>query len=262
VALLVPLSLVKSGGIEGYRRFAQNTEKHASTPLTNYMGLRTAVAFSLSETGRVLRNDKLEDPWGAWKIAKLRTFRERKPIFFFFAIAFGVLLWYAVRGVEPWVACSLSTTMIAVGAELTCYYYAFLVGVALLYAIRREAGLVLLVVTAASSFIDWAPTRVLPNMPPWIWLHMPTWLDEQYMWMGVVTLLGFGLILYRFAFMPEEMALLEGESVGAPAPGQDAAAAPAVAITSADRDEAKDSSKDSPRDRRGGANGRKGRKKK
>ena len=35
---------------------------------------------------------------------------------------------------------------------------------------------------------------------------MATWLDEQYMYMGAVTLIGFGWILYRFGFVPEELA--------------------------------------------------------
>jgi hypothetical protein len=219
VATLIPISLATSGGIEGYRRFAQNTEKHASTPLTNYMGLRTLVAFKPSETGRMLRNDRNEDPWGKWKEAKLRTFRERKPFFALLVLGFLALLWYAVRGVDPWVACALSATLIAVGVELTCYYYSFLIVVAVLYEKRREAGAALLLVTAATSFIDWAPTRFLPDTAPWVWLKMPTWLDEQYMWMAVVTLIGFGWILYRFGFVPEVApALATAEAAGAAAP--------------------------------------------
>ena len=81
VALLVPLSLVKSGGVEATSSFKQNSEKHTSTPLTNYMGLRTLIAYAPSEAGRFLRNDRLEDPWGAWKLAKLHTFRQRKVLF-------------------------------------------------------------------------------------------------------------------------------------------------------------------------------------
>jgi hypothetical protein len=61
---------------------------------------------------------------------------------------------------------------------------------------------VLLAVTAATSFIDWAPTRFLPRRPPWDHLQMPTWIDEQYMWMSVVTLLGFAVILYEVGRAP------------------------------------------------------------
>ena len=182
--MLVPLSLVKTGGIQAYVHFKQNSEKHKSTPLTNYMGLRTVVAYTPSEAGRFMKNDRLDDPWGPWKIAKLRTFHERKFLFAIAALGFATLLWFAVRGAEPWVACALSAMMIAVGVELTCYYYSFLIVVALLYDKRKEAGAMLLAVTASTSFIDWAPTRFLPETGIWRWLKMPTWLDEQYMWMG------------------------------------------------------------------------------
>jgi hypothetical protein len=200
VALLVPISLATSGGIDGYRRFAKNTSKHKETPLTNYMGLRTVVAYKASEIGKVLRTDKLEDPWGAWKEAKLRTFKERRWLYVLAVAGFMALLWKAVRGAEPWVAYSLSAMLIAVGVELTCYYYSFLIAVALLYEKRREVGAVLVGVTAATGIIDWAPTRFLPDTVPWSLLRMPTWLDEQYMWMSVATLAGFAYILYRFGY--------------------------------------------------------------
>ena len=197
VAVLVPVSLATSGGVDGYRRFIQNSQKHQATPLTNYMGLRTIVAYKPSEAGHVLKNDKADDAWGAWKQARLRTFHDRIPIFVLLAAAFLLLVWYAVRGSEPWLAAALSATTIAVGpSELTCYYYSFLVAVALVYYERAEAGAILAAVTSATSFIDWAPTRWIPWWP----LKMPTWLDEQYMWMSVVTLVGFGWILYRIGF--------------------------------------------------------------
>ena len=73
------------------------------------------------------------------------------------------LLFAALRDAEPWMACSMGAMMIAVGIELTCYYYSFLFAVAFLYRKRKEAGAILLGVTAATGFIDWAPTKYLPN---------------------------------------------------------------------------------------------------
>jgi hypothetical protein len=222
VAVLVPLSLVTSGGIDGYRRFIQNSEKHQATPLTNYMGLRTVVAYKPSEAGHILKNDKAEDAWGVWKQAKIRTFHERFVWYLVLALGFLALLWFAVRGTEPWLAAALSATTIAIGpSELTCYYYSFLVAVALVYYKRVEAGAILAAVTAATSFIDWAPTRWLPNSMPWSNLKMPTWLDEQYMWMSVVTLIGFGWILYRFGFPPPaEAAVATPGAPPAPSDGE------------------------------------------
>jgi hypothetical protein len=90
--------------------------------------------------------------------------------------------------------------------ELTCYFYSFLIVPALLWVRVRWAGIVLLAVTAATSFIDWAPTRFLPHRPPWDHLQMPTWIDEQYMWMSVVTLLGFAIILCELGREPRPAA--------------------------------------------------------
>ena len=211
-ALLVPLSLITSSGIGGYRAFIFNTQKHKETPLTNYMGLRTVVAYSPSEAGRVLKDDHLEDPWATWKRTKLLTFHDRRIFNWAFQAAFLLALFAAVRGVEPWVACCLGAMMMAIGVELTCYYYSFLFVVALLYHKRREAGAILLGVTAMTGFLDWAPTRYLPDTKPWANFKMPQWLDEQYMWMSVATLAGFFWILYRFATVPET-APLEVEAV-------------------------------------------------
>jgi hypothetical protein len=197
---LVPLSLATSNGFQAYRMFVQNSKKHTSTPLTNYMGWRTVVTYKEREAGRFLRTDRLEDPWKDWKDARLRTFHQRKWVYLLGVLGFAALLYRAVRGLSAWEATALGSIMIAVVPELTCYYYSFLIVLALLYARRKEVGLALLGVTAATGFIDWAPTQFLPKRFPWIYLQMPTWLDEQYTWMSVMTLLGIGFILYRFAF--------------------------------------------------------------
>jgi len=242
VAVLVPVSLVRTGGVDSYRSFVRNTVKHAETPLTNYMGLRTVVAYKMSEAGRVLMNNRMDDPWGPWKIAKLKTFHHRMPIFLVLAAGFAALLWFAVRGADPWVACALSASMIAVGAELTSYYYSFIVAVTLLYHKRHKVGAIMLGVTAITSFIDWAPTRFLPDTRPFIFFKMPTWLDEQYMWMGLVTLLGFVWIMYDFCFPPGQAAgatrkayaaVLRFLGLDEPAPAPAAAAAGAAVAAGA-----------------------------
>ena len=202
VAILVPVSLVTSNGIAGYRAFKFNTEKHKETPLTNYMGLRTVVAYSPSEAGRVMKDDWQEDPWGPWKRQKLQTFHQRRWLNDLLIAGFVALLYVALRDAEPWVACSMGAMMIAVGVELTCYYYSFLFAVAFLYAKRREAGAILLGATAITGIIDWSPTRYLPDVKPWVGLKWSQWLDEQYMAMSIFTLGAFVWILYRFAYLP------------------------------------------------------------
>src|SRR5262245_37665227 len=191
IGTLMPLSLVTSNGLDGYKAFIFNTRKHKETPLTNHMGLRTVVTYSTSEAGRSLQDSRDEDPWGKWKRAKVATFKRRFPLYLLFAAGFAALLFASLRTTEPWIACSMGSMMIAVGIELTCYYYSFLFATTFLYSKRKEAGAILLGVTAATGFIDWAPTKYLPTTGPLANFHMSQWLDEQYMFMSVATLLGF-----------------------------------------------------------------------
>ena len=98
--------------------------------------------------------------------------------------------------------------MIAIGIELTCYYYAFLFATAFLYSKRKEAGAILLGVTALTGFTDWAPTRYLPPWAP----HLSQWLDEQYMFMSIWTLVGFVWIMYLFATPAPALELAEARA--------------------------------------------------
>ena len=109
-------------------RSSSTPSKHKETPLTNHMGLRTVVTYSPSEAGRSLQDDRDEDPWGNWKRAKVATFKRR-------AAALPAVRARAssaccsrrcAANAEPWVACAMGSMMIAVGVELTCYYYSFL----------------------------------------------------------------------------------------------------------------------------------------
>lgn len=185
VALLFPISLAVSGGIGAYKQFVQNTIKHKETPLTNYMGLRTVMAYRPKEVGRYMRDDKLTDPWQKWKTARLRAFQNAKPAYALVVLAFLALLLAAVKRAEPWVAAAAGAMFIAVGVELTSYYYAFLVVVVLLHAKRPDTGWWLLLCTAFTGFIAWAP---LPRMS--------TWIDEQYTLMSAGTIAAFVAILW------------------------------------------------------------------
>jgi hypothetical protein len=227
VAILVPISFVTSSGIAGYRAFAFNTNKHKETPLTNYMGLRTVIIYSPSEAGRNMKDDRQEDPWGPWKRQKVKTFHSRFPIYLIVAGGFVALLYQALRDAEPWVACALGGMMMAVGVELTCYYYSFLFAITLLYSKRKEAGAILLGATAITGIIDWSPTRYIPDVKPWMNFKWSQWLDEQYMFMSIFTLAAFAWIMYRFAYTP---------MIGEGAPAVAAAAAGAGATRSDDDD--------------------------
>ncbi|HEY0708624.1 MAG TPA: discoidin domain-containing protein [Polyangia bacterium] len=186
-AFLVPVSLAVSGGVHGYRRFVENTMKHKETPLTNYMGLRTVVAYRPLEAGRFLKDDKLTDPWVKWKTARVDAWKEARPVYVALVLAFIFILGLATRHVEPWVAAALGITLIPIGVELTCYYYAFIIGVAVLWTEREEVGRWLLFLTGYTQFAAWAPL-----------MGMPTWLDEQYTYMSFATIAVFAAVVLVF----------------------------------------------------------------
>ena len=187
VLVLVPVSL-PIVGVRGYREFVENSVKHAETPLTNYMGLRTLVAYRPSEVGRHLRSDTDVDPWGKWKTAKLEAFARAKPIFAILLLAYLGLLLFAVRERPAWLAAALGATVCAFAVELTSYYYAFIFAVALAAHERDDIARILFGTTALIGVIAWAPFPV-----------MPTWWDEQYTLMSLATLVGFVAMLARFA---------------------------------------------------------------
>jgi hypothetical protein len=98
-----------------------------------------------------------------------------------------VALALAVRRHEPWVAAALSVGLIAFGVELTSYYYAFVIGVALLHDRHESVGRWLLALTTFTQVIAWAPVR-----------GMATWSDEQHVAMAAASLVAFAAVLWLF----------------------------------------------------------------
>lgn len=189
-ALLVPASLAVGGGIDAYRGFVANTRKHQATPLTNNMGLRTVVTYRPSEIGRHLHAEGANDPWGRWKVARLAAWKSsRWAAAGLAATALLLVARGARRSREPWIALALSAAWIPFVVETTSYYYAFLVVPALLWTVRRSAGMLLLALGALSLWISLAPLS-----------GMPTWRDEQYTWISLATVGVLLALLVTFAF--------------------------------------------------------------
>ena len=112
---------------------------------------------------------------------------------------------------------------------------------ALLWSKRKEVGVALLLATALTGFIDMAPTQYLPSQFPWTRLRiMPTWLDEQYMWMSVATLGAIAWILYEFGFVVRTQAALMPHALSSLA---DAGASAAPRTEKAAKSEAKSEKK-------------------
>jgi hypothetical protein len=153
VALLVPLSTVYGGGIDCWRGFVANSEKHLSTPLTNNMGWRTVLAYSLPTRVQVERNYHARDPFAKWKQDQLDNFARHKPVYVIGLFAFLALLGMAVERHDDWVALTLGTGLIIFAAQLTCYYFIGFIAFALLWPYLSWSGWALAMVSFASCQI-------------------------------------------------------------------------------------------------------------
>jgi hypothetical protein len=213
--LLFGVSLAVSGGVTSYRDFAANTSKHKETPLVNNLGIRTVLSWRPSEVGRHTNDSRLTDPWAKWKEARLKSWKQALPVYAVLALAWLVLLGVSSRGNQPWVAAALGLTFVPVATELTSYYFAFLLGVALLVEQREQVGRWLLLMTAFTQFVAWAPLR-----------GMSHWGDEQYTLMAAATMAILGAILWIFRRPIEQTALsstawaASSSPATAPSPGK------------------------------------------
>ena len=188
-ALLVPVSMVIGGGPQVYRQFMVNTIKHQGTPLTNHMGLRTVVSYRPTEIGRRLHSETAPEPWARWKEARLAAWGQSRGVAGGIALAVLALVALgAVRHRELWIGAALGAAFIPFAVELTSYYFAFLLVPALLWTVRREAGIALLLLGAFGLFVSLSPFE-----------GMPTWRDEQYTLISLATLVTLIFVLLRCA---------------------------------------------------------------
>ena len=162
--ILVPASAVYGGGLDCWRGFIVNSQKHLQTPLTNNMGWRTVVAYRYSTRAQVERDHRALDPFAKWKHDQLENFRQRKLVYLAGLLGFLVLLGMAVERHPDWVALTLGTGLIIFAAQLTCYYFIAFLAFGLLWPYLRWSGWALALVSAAScviplGFLGWDDDR-------------------------------------------------------------------------------------------------------
>ncbi len=156
-AILVPASSAVSGGFGAWPAFVANSAKHASTPLTNYMGLSTVVSFRPSNRQEVAVDRGLDDPYLRFKELHNQSFRRSLPIFLALLAGLGWLVLRAARSeAEWWAVAALGFAIIPAATELTCYYYSFLTAAALFSRRRPEIAAALLATAAATHAIAFA----------------------------------------------------------------------------------------------------------
>jgi hypothetical protein len=159
LGVLIPASSWATNGLDAWKEFAFNSEKHLNTALTNNMGLKTVMGYDFATRAIKMRNDKLEDPFKEWKDAKHHFYHTRAPLFWALVILFCVMLARAADREEDWVAACLGTGLIVIAPELTCYYYGFLLTYGLIWPKRKLPGILACALAGFTCFIydafDW-----------------------------------------------------------------------------------------------------------
>ncbi|HEY2733389.1 MAG TPA: hypothetical protein VGI70_05365, partial [Polyangiales bacterium] len=154
LALLIPASGWAMNGLDAWPQFAQNSAKHLKTALTNNMGLKTVMGYDLQTRAIKMRNDKLEDPFREWKDAKEHLYATRAPFMYIVIALFCLMLARAGdREEDDWVIACLGTGLIVMAAELTCYYYGFLLTYGLLWERRKLPGILSALLAAFTCFV-------------------------------------------------------------------------------------------------------------
>jgi hypothetical protein len=149
-AAIVALSLVGQGGGRPWFDFIGNSRLHLATPLKNHVGLRTVIAYDSASVDRRFQGAPAAERYELWRDARLARFAEHEIVYWSLLGAFVVLLAFAVRDQPDWIAAALGIGMIPVAFELTNYYYAVLLGLALLAARHEIIGAALGGVAALS----------------------------------------------------------------------------------------------------------------
>ncbi len=133
---LVLCSLFVVGHFGAYGEFIDNTKKHSATKLTNHMGLPTMVSYDPKHVGKYTKRARLDDPWAVWKKHRSDNLKNRAWLRWGLVLmAFGLLM-YIGRRRSDWEVTALSALMAISAAELTCYYFTFVILMAP-FALRR-----------------------------------------------------------------------------------------------------------------------------
>jgi hypothetical protein len=215
LAILIPASSWATGGLDAWPEFAQNSKKHLSTPLTNNMGLKTALGYDANTSAKYMRDNSLHDPFASWKDARGYYYGKRKPVLFALLFLFCIILARAGDREPDWAAACLGTGLIALGSELTCYYYGFLLTYGLLWERRKLPGIL---ITALAGL-----TCVLSMLIEWNDDHFAGMsLATSIVIVGVTAWIGFGPRAHK----PEaERKPAEQRPADEPAPDADASSA-------------------------------------
>jgi hypothetical protein len=202
LAVLIPASSWATGGLDAWKEFAQNSKKHLSTPLTNNMGLKTALGYDADTSAKYLRNGNLHDPFADWKHARNFYYGKRRLVLGAILLLFCIVLARASDREPDWVAACLGTGLIAMASELTCYYYGFLLAYGLLWERRKLAGVLATALAGLTCLLS----------------IVIEWNDDHFAGMSLATSIVIVGVTALIAYGPRLRSSREARTSSAPAP--------------------------------------------
>jgi hypothetical protein len=141
IAILVPWSYHVADGATAWKEFIHHISVHNNTPLTNHMGLKTAIASSPAGRMKYARDNRLRDPFEGWKNGRRQRSHELAPVFIAIVALFSGMLALACWRIRSiWIAMALSLILVVSLMEATCYYYSVWILAALLTRVRPSMG--------------------------------------------------------------------------------------------------------------------------
>jgi hypothetical protein len=182
--ILIPASSWSTNGLDAWVEFAHNSDKHLKTALTNNMGLKTALGYDFPTAAKRMRNDTLSDPFQEWKDARAYYYGKSKPILIGLLVLFCILLARAADREPDWAAACLGAGLIPLAAELTCYYYGFLLTYGLLWERRKIPGVLATALAAVTCLFS----------------EIIAWNDDHFAAMSLATFVAIVLVTYQAAF--------------------------------------------------------------
>lgn len=174
-ALLVAAS-VAVVGVDAYPKFVDHIRRFVDTPLTNHVGLKTALSYR--HATRVEETSKLpvDDPWPIWKQHRRDQYRPGVPVHMAILAFFAIEFFRTVKLGTSWQAIALGVAWIPLVAQLTCYYYSFPVAAAALTADRRGhavdvllLGMALCGQAAGAAFSWWDERYAATSVAVAVW---------------------------------------------------------------------------------------------
>jgi hypothetical protein len=150
---LFALSLAAGGGARAWGDFIADSRAHLSTPLRNYVGLATVVAYDPATRSGLTLDRAKDDPYSDWKQARRSAAEARRWIFLALLGGYLALLARAAAREPDWAVGALGTGLVLMAAELTSYYSAGLLAFGLLWPRRPSIGVALCALSAAGWWL-------------------------------------------------------------------------------------------------------------